>query len=409
MDMDQEIKILLHCLRGETGNISPSLLQGLSISDWENVIKASITHGVTPLLYQRLEVGMPAKIVDGKVLDRFHKIYLKNAAMNMRRYNELSKVLRMLQDDGISVIVLKGAHLAEIVYGNIALRPMSDMDLMVKRADLPEVAEKFLKMGYRSNKRLRNEGLSSALQKPSFTDFHNNNFDIHWTIDNGAFKIDVDSLWEQAQSVTVAGVKARALSPEDLLLYIAVHASFHHTFDYRLRSLCDISQTIWHYRDEMDWEQVLLRARQWGADRCLYLMLYLADELLETPVPDSVMDALKPQNFDGSMAALAKRMMFDDQATSSQLSLIFSRLLRYSRFRDKAKYFLTRVFPPREAIASMYPAHPRSMKIYLYYPVHLKDLLLRNRRTAWKLLFRDKKMMASAQKENTLRDWITAE
>jgi len=286
---------------------------------------------------------------------------------------------------------------------------MSDMDIMVNSADLPKVAEIFLKIGYNSTKRITIEELSSAIQKPSFNDAQNNNFDIHWTIDNGAFKIDVDSLWEKAQSVTVAGIKALALSPEDLLLYIAVHASFHHTFDYRLRSLCDISQTIWHYRDEMDWEQVLLRARQWGANKCLYLMLYLADELLETPVPDRVMEALKPQNFDGSMAALAKGMMFDDQANSSQLSLIFSRLLRYRRFRDKAKYFLTRVFPSREAIASMYPAHPRSMKVYLYYPVHLKDLLLRNRHTAWKLLFRDKKMMASAQKENTLRDWITAE
>jgi hypothetical protein len=61
---------------------------------------------------------------------------LYSALRNMRRCHELSKVLRILQNDGIPVIVLKGAALAEVVYGNIALRSMSDVDLLVKKGSI---------------------------------------------------------------------------------------------------------------------------------------------------------------------------------------------------------------------------------------------------------------------------------
>ncbi|MFB0526462.1 MAG: nucleotidyltransferase family protein, partial [bacterium] len=39
-------------------------------------------------------------------------------------------------------------HLAEVVYGDIALRRMADMDLLVKKGDLSRVEEKLLEIGY---------------------------------------------------------------------------------------------------------------------------------------------------------------------------------------------------------------------------------------------------------------------
>jgi len=406
--MDQETKVLLYCLRADVKKISAAELKQISSVDWEKVIELSIKHSVTPLLYQRLKAFISEAAIPGKILDKLHEIYLNSATKNMRLFNELSKVLRILQDDGIPVIVLKGAHLAEIVYNNIALRSMADVDLMVKKTDLPRVAEKFLKMGYNSTYPININELSSTIQKPSFTSPHNNHFDIHWTIDIHSFKIDVASLWEKTQSVTIAGVKTLVLAPEDLLLHLSIHASFHHVFYWMLRSLCDISQTIWHYGDEIDWKQLHFRAKQWRIEKCLYLTLYLAVKLLEVSMPVKVLDALKSPNFDVSVAALAKQIIFDDNNDALPLAPRFSHFMRYKNFRDKAKFLLKRVFPSPEVIASMYPAHSRSIKIYLYYPVHLKDLLLHHGRKVWKLLCRDKKMVSSVKKENTMRDWLTS-
>ncbi|MCP4365035.1 MAG: nucleotidyltransferase family protein [Planctomycetes bacterium] len=46
------------------------------------------------------------------------------------------------------VILLKGAHLAQVVYSNIALRPMGDIDILVKKNDLPKAKELLLELGY---------------------------------------------------------------------------------------------------------------------------------------------------------------------------------------------------------------------------------------------------------------------
>ncbi len=66
----------------------------------------------------------------------------------MRLYRELAQVVRACNDAGVPVILLKGAHLAEAVYGNIALRPMVDVDLLVKQADLMRVHDILIGQGY---------------------------------------------------------------------------------------------------------------------------------------------------------------------------------------------------------------------------------------------------------------------
>ena len=73
--------------------------------------------------------------------------YLENAARNLRLYDNLCKVLKILRRDGIPVIVLKGAHLAELVYGNRALRFMGDLDLLVQKDDVMRVDALLIEMG----------------------------------------------------------------------------------------------------------------------------------------------------------------------------------------------------------------------------------------------------------------------
>ena len=138
-------------------------------------------------------------------------------ARNMNLYHELSHVLTVLRHDDIPVIVLKGAHLAEIVYENIALRPMCDVDLLVKKEDLTRVQRKLLETGYSpfTNRLL---------------------LDIHWHLENSMtdLPVDMDMIWERAQPAFIAGVKVLVLSPEDLLLHLCLHLGFHHFFQLKV-------------------------------------------------------------------------------------------------------------------------------------------------------------------------------
>ena len=77
-----------------------------------------------------------------------HKAYVHNAIKNLELYHEISKVLAALQDNAIPVIVLKGAALAALVYPNIALRPMRDVDLLIRDDDIWSVDKIILQLGY---------------------------------------------------------------------------------------------------------------------------------------------------------------------------------------------------------------------------------------------------------------------
>jgi hypothetical protein len=61
---------------------------------------------------------------------------------------ELAIVLNACQRHSIQVLVLKGAALAETVYKDIALRPMSDVDLLVKPAQLAQTRHLLATLGF---------------------------------------------------------------------------------------------------------------------------------------------------------------------------------------------------------------------------------------------------------------------
>ena len=421
MDQQTEGKLLLYCLGVETDEIRAARLEQLSNSEWDGLIQQSGRHGVAPLLYQRLESLSSGTTIPASIVQRLREIYLYSTWKNTQLYHELAKVLGILQDDNIPVIALKGAHLAEVVCGNIALRPMSDVDLLVKKTDLSRVEEKLLEMGYGPPERSSiEEQCEKSHHLVGFTKPGAAPIEIHWTIElpTSPFTIDVDGLWKRARPATIADVKVLMLSPEDLLLHLCLHATYHHFFGYGLRPFCDISETIRHYQDEIDWEQIQRRIRQWGAGNCVYLTLLLARELLEAAVPDEVLNALKPDDFDLQVVDWARKrifndreQIFNDKSDSPSLSKNFAQLWGPKRLQDKTVLFLKSGFPSLEVMAKMYPAPADSTRIYFYYPVRLKDLLLRYGRATWQMLRRDEETVALVERENkkaALSDWLAS-
>jgi hypothetical protein len=416
MDQQTVDELLCHCLGMGTDETRVARLEQLSPSDWDGVIQQANRHSVTPLLYRCLKTLGPGTIIPAGIMQRLQEIYLFDSARrNVRLYHQLSKVLKMLQNDGIPVIALKGVHLAEVVYGDLALRPMDDMDLLVRTTDLSRIEAKLLEMGY-----VPPENKSWYVENHRHFHYVLPNggvpVEVHWNIQSptSLFKLDVEKFWERAQPAAIAGIEVLVLSPEDLLLHLCLHVSFSHKFRIRLISFCDISETVRYYRDEMDWEQVQLRACQWGVGKYVYLTLHLARELLGAAVPDEVLDALKPDGFDPRVAAGAREQIFADESDSpslSSLSKAFVQLWGPEGLQDKAILFLKSVFPSPEVMAQMYPAPPDSPRIYFYYPVRLKDLLLRYGRAAWRLLHRDKEMVMLVERKNNktaLIDWLAS-
>ena len=118
------------------------------MADWDEFILESLRGEVTPLLYHLFRTTNTDVHIPAEVMLKLEDFYLASALENAQLYQELPKLLSMLQAGGIPVIVLKGAALAETVYENVALRPMNDVDLLVRKEELDRTEAVLFDLGY---------------------------------------------------------------------------------------------------------------------------------------------------------------------------------------------------------------------------------------------------------------------
>jgi hypothetical protein len=412
MPISRTDKRLLFSLRPEPGDPEINPLEGLSISDWEVLIEASGRHGLTPLFYERLRAFHPDAPIPDWVRRRLRLLFLRNAGRNLNFYHGLGKVLGVLGKNNIPVMALKGAHLARLVYGNIALRPMGDLDLLVKKKDLPGVEEKLLGIGF----------APIALQK-KMTEIHHHLVyrwpekeicvEVHWNIIGSAypFHVDPEGLWNRARPAVFDGLEILVLCPEDLLLHLCLHTA-RDLYQTGLRPFCDLLEVIRRNENKMDWDQVFFRSGEWGIRKFVYLTLNLTRELLGASVPEDLLKTIRPPDFEERVMDWAREQIFAVRGRESAnlfLSPNIARLWGNERLPGKASLFLKRTFPSSEEMVKLYPSDSGSLGIYFYYLVRFRDILLRHSRQVFRLLRRDEALKALAEQENnftSLKGWL---
>ena len=377
--------LLLYCLgiRGNGGGPDGAT----SASDWAEVVRQAGSNGVTPLLYHQLRTIASPPLLPPAALEHLRGIAVQSAAQSLQMTLELREVLEALRRRGISVIVLKGAHLGQLVYRSFALRTMCDVDVLVRRDDLAQAAAILGDLGlvpqyydvelvdYARHHHLR------PMARPGGV-----SVELHWTIakPRSPFDIDLAGLWERAQPARIAGVEALVLSPEDLVLHLCLHVAFADQFRAGLRTLWDIREVSRHHRGALDWDVVVRRAQQWGIGRYVYLTLRLAHELLAAEIPGATLAALQPPGFTPEVVGWAKICVFTPEQNSS-VSPSMAKLWTSRRLAAKLTVLRQTLYPSRMTMTRIYRVPAGSPRIYLYYLVRWADLLFRYGRHAWGL------------------------
>ncbi len=406
-DMDPALSLLLSFFRHDAAEGATRALNGFTDTDWGMLLDASLHHGLTPLLYHRIKPFFAAGSVPLHVQQRLKEIYFQAAARNMRLYRELAQVVQAFNKAGAPVILLKGAHLAEVVYGNIALRPMVDVDLLVKQADLMRAHDILVGQGYAITE--KSEAACSVVRHmPPFTKYGVPRIEIHYTIAGPPFsgRFDSRELWERARKVSLQGSEARALCPEDLLLHLCLHTCMSHGLDNGIRALMDISRVMYRYEAELDWDQLMSRAGTWGADKCVYLVLHLAERLLGVSIPEHMRSGMETYRDSAHAALLAEELLLGD---STPIASNVARLFSTDSLLDKLLYGIRQAFPSRETMASIYPRAGHPCLLYAQYFFRIAGVLKRHAKTVGLLLLRDKEMLGFAHIENrrnALKDWL---
>ncbi len=346
----KEDLLLLSCARTDADirRIKEILSSPLN---WDYILVNAQRHGISSLLYRSLSSVENDTLVPEKALKNLRGKYYATLAKNMQLYDELNKVLESYRNAGIDVIILKGAALAENVYGDIGLRSFEDIDILVREDDLQKAKRIIVAGGYTLD-----ESISSEVFNEKYgCDLHYVKdiiIEIHWDIIrrkiyNLYTDIKIDELWKNARPAKIANTDALVLAPEDMLLHLCVHLS-KHGYN-RLIWLCDISEVIGHY--DINWEHVLKNANKYRVKAYMYYSLQFASRLLGADVPGYILQELKPNNLQTKLFySIHKNVLFPNKRNILYNPLL--KLLLIDRTPDKLRFLGEYIF--RIFLANLY-------------------------------------------------------
>lgn len=322
------------------------------VAYWQNAL---------PWLVERLRasgVRAPAdvqrrlQILDADIRERTRRM-LGNAV----------ELLSALEARGVAAIPLKGAVLAARYYPDPLLRPLTDLDILVRVRDLVSAGTVLAGLGYRLHSRSAEDVvyLRGEWQGHGWSPNNVHPVELHYVVREEyaglAFELS-EGIWRSsARSAYWEGLEALQPSVVALLLHVCAHM----TSDWlirrgRLYQIADL-QAIACKMGSHDWEAFGAAIAPANA-RFVYPALAFALTYADLPVPAGLLEQLRAlappllrEYVDSTDLAAASQA---NVSTRAGIGLEISRVLARSR-GERVRMALRSLFPRRWNLSQRYP------------------------------------------------------
>jgi hypothetical protein len=210
-------------------------------------------------------------------LDALQAVHRAWLARGLQQLALLARTRDLLQRAGLRSLALSGGAVAERLYSTVGERPMSDVDLLALD-DWPEAVRRLRSAGYEEEDRADHAWSFRAPGGPWRVELHR-----HLTSCGRLFPFEPDGLWARRRS-------GDGLSAEDLLIQLALHASFQHGLVLSLVQWADFRRLL--ERETLDPARMLVLARRLRAERAVGAALHAAEQVVGAPLPRAVRESL---------------------------------------------------------------------------------------------------------------------
>lgn len=314
-------------------------------------------HGLAPWLYHWIKVQGYEDRLPVDFLQALRQDFSLHLFRSTKQQKEIREILAALSEAGIVVIILKGADLGLRIYRDPALRPMSDLDLLLAPEDIP-MAELVLK---RSGYQVCSEHLDKRLiinevnyNPPEGKILY---VDLHWEIVAACsfYCLPYRPLRTAAVSLDAYGMPALALSPEHLLIHVCLHA--YENFPV-LAQLFDVALIV--SRLSLNWQKVVQEASGFGCQLPVHLVLQEIARIVPGQVPTAALTQLgayRPSLLEGLVLRPWLRY----------LTLALPYFYRHRSLRHWFQFIGANLWPHYKALETPDNRWAR--------PIHLKNLL----------------------------------
>lgn len=217
---------------------------------------------------------------------------------NRRLRGVLAEVLAAFAARGVEAMAVKGVALALRYYGELALRPAGDLDLLVHRADFATCRAALQALGCRPHPSAGHPRAFYPLLFRALVYQHPSGLtiELHWELVSlPAYlpRLRADTgLWARAEHIELLGQPARYLSPADELRYLALHAVVQHADLRRTIWLVDMAELVRSLPPSWDWAAFAAETVGLGLAGPVAAALLAAEKLGPLPLPHGIIERL---------------------------------------------------------------------------------------------------------------------
>ena len=248
------------------------------------------SYRLLPLLYDTIA----RRGHDDRLMGRLKGTYRRTWCETQTRLQQAAEILRLFRAAGIETLVIKGLPLAVGIYRNPTLRPMSDLDVVVRRARAVEAIRLLEAHGWKRGPTARDDDVTyhHAMQF-----FHpaGGEVDLHWQALMDCPGAQAEAwFWEHAQEVQVKDVATLAPDATGLLLQTIIHG-VRWNIEPPIRWIADATMILGRGREPVDWQRLLAFAVDQRLTCRLGLGLSHLAERFQQPIPATVLADLRRQ------------------------------------------------------------------------------------------------------------------
>jgi hypothetical protein len=255
---------------------------------------------------------------------------------------ELDRIAWALSDrPDTDLIAMKGCTYLLLGLPNTRGRIFADVDLMLLEAQLEGVEAQLNQRGWRAQELTPyddNYYRKWTHELPPLVHVEREvEIDLHHNILPRTARLNPDAQKLLAAAKPVAGSLYQVLCDEDIVLHAMAHLMFADEMADKLRDLVDIDDLLQNFsgQDADFWQRLVARAEELDLQRPAYYSLRYARQLLDCPVPESVLDATRawapPQPLVWFMDRLVPRALYPPHPDHPSRLSEFCRLLLFVR------------------------------------------------------------------------------
>lgn len=267
-----------------TGNAETIKTLGAEL-DWKALLNLAEQHGLIPVVYERVaDLGSP---IPQEAMAQLKCAFEQNARQTLWLTKLLFTLNHLFKEHGIVALPYKGPVLAAMLYDNVTEREYSDIDILIRPADVPRATAALQSAGFKPALELRPREEKAYLATGYEYTFHGakdpNLIEIQWRVLPRFYAIDFDlaGFIRRSRSIPIEGQVIETLSNEDLLLVLCAHAAKHAWSKLSwIREIAHLGHST-----KLDWDKVPAQVLELGIRRILAVSFSIANTMLGTTPP----------------------------------------------------------------------------------------------------------------------------